>query len=111
MPDKIAIDLTDAELKFVQRCLNEACAGASSGEILRICGSSNEALRDVVAELADHHNLTEAQWRMVYDMVHATIYGLGQFELFLTGFTLPQAINFNLRIASRVWGVYGESRF
>ena len=67
-------------------------------------------LRPVVRQQAESDSefieLTETQWRVMYESLNAVIYGLGPVLQTCTGQHLHDACNLNLRICQNVWGVF-----
>ncbi|WP_390914178.1 hypothetical protein [Pseudosulfitobacter sp. SM2401] len=111
-----ALSLTIEQQRFVRSCFAEISSGGSTDVIQRAFGHPTLNIQSLKPHFETdaqlNISLTEIEWRSVYDLIHATIYGLGQFELAtLTGFDLQDAVNMNLMIASKIWGAYGESRF
>ncbi|MFT5650115.1 MAG: hypothetical protein ACJAXK_001305 [Yoonia sp.] len=111
------IRLLDEQLTLVKCALNEALHGGSTRAIQKTFGGTIHELKQL-EEIFEHASsetsilLKATQWRQVYDLIHATIYGLGHFEFSTnTGFPIEVALNTNLYIASKLWGVYGESKF
>ena len=51
--------------------------------------------------------LTDEEWRVMYESLNAVIYGLGPSELHtITGFTLQEACDVNIQICVAVWDAY-----
>ena len=114
MSRHISVRLSKDQMNFVRRSFAEV-GGGSSGEFLRIANRSKEDLEsagqefDVAISVSSIKvRMSEASWRTVYEVINATIYALGPFELStVTGFGLQEAAETNLRICSAVWGAYG----
>ena len=52
--------------------------------------------------------LPEADWRIIFDSVHAAMYALGPFEVpVILGSSLVELADINLAIAVGVWDAYG----
>lgn len=116
MQAPITLSLTALQIEFLQSCGREMLAGASATGIRRIFPGTADEIATLMplfaTESATDLVLPESDWRKIYDMIHAVIYGLGSSELqTLTGLTLTEAVNTNLTIASQIWGVYGGARF
>jgi len=111
------VNLSTDEHQFIGLCFNELLNGASSREMQNILGAQLGAATELASRLnlpvqGPFPPLNKADWRLIYDTINATIYALGEFELAtLTGFSLPDAVNTNLKITARIWGTYGESHF
>lgn len=116
----ISIHFSENEIGFIRACFREVLSGASTREMGKMLGDdlplADPILKKIDAQRstldAASLTLTKTEFQIVYDAVHAAIYGLGEFELTtLTGFPLNMAVNTNLKIAHRLWGVYGESKY
>lgn len=109
--------LKSEQFELIQSALREAQCGASSTAIQKTSGLSTDELRMLSASFMDHDPaqsllLPTNAGRNVYDLLHAVIYGLGPIEFqTLTGASIPVALNVNLTIASKLWGVYKGAKF
>ena len=112
------ISLSPLQIDFIVSCFRECLWGASSTEIQR---TSGVPVLQTAAFFEDHFAdagkfelgaITSKDWRMVYEVINGCIYGLGQNELTtLTGFELSEAINANLLITAKRWGVYEGGKY
>jgi hypothetical protein len=56
-------------------------------------------------------NLTGDEWRVMYELLNAVIYGLSPNELqTCTGHNLQEACHINLKICAAVWGAHGVGK-
>lgn len=103
--------MTDQQQRFVTQCCNEA-GGGSSKAFLAIAGHDESAIRSALDAFRANANssaiaLSEPTWRLLYDTVNATVFALGPSELTtVTGYSLEEAANVQLRICAGVWGAY-----
>jgi hypothetical protein len=112
--ETIRIPFTEREQRFLSFVFTEVFGGGSTQAIQTVLGDAVPGVRDLqpVVRLqskseTEFIELTESQWRVMYDSVNAVIYGLGPGELqTCTGQYLHDACNLNLRICSHVWGVF-----
>jgi len=110
----IKIEFEPKEQQFLAFVFMEVFGGGSTGAIQRVLGEHVEAARELEPVVkaqsesdSDSLELTESQWRIMYDSLNAVIYGLGPTELqTCTGRYLHDACNLILRICDAVWGVY-----
>lgn len=112
--NKIRIEFSPLGLSCLAFVFVEVFGGGSTTAIQRILGDSTEAARalePIVRTQADLNSpyleLTEAQWRTMYESLNAVIYGLGPAELhILSSDGLAEVADLNLIICSKVWGAY-----
>ena len=112
--ETIKIPFTEREQHFLSFVFTEVFGGGSAQVIQTVLGdavSGARELRPVVRRQSESETefieLTEPQWRVMYESINAVIYGLGPTELqTCTGQYLHDACNLNLRICSHVWGVF-----
>jgi hypothetical protein len=114
MNQPISVSLSAEQAEFIRSLVAEA-HGGSAKEYLRILNHSRgeldaaaEEFESALVTSSDHIRISETAWRILYDAINAAIYALGPFELStITGFSLREAAETNLRICSSVWGAYG----
>ena len=111
-----AFPLYDAEPRFLKACLREAEDGVSTPEIhsqLSDHDVTEEDLEVLAAFLKGMRtHISRRGLRTTYVLINACIYGLGAFEFqTLTGFSVADALNLNLRIAKTLYGCYDSARF
>lgn len=112
MQSSHSILLTEDEYGFINRCFAELLYGASAVAMKHVLGdetSQAEELKQLLSSrsASNFPALSKPSWRVIYNVIHAAIYALGDNELeTLTGFELNQAINTNLKITSQLWGTY-----
>ena len=112
--ETIKIPFTQREQRFLSCVFMEVFGGGSTRAIQTVLGdhvSGARELQTVVRLQSESENefieLTELQWRVLYESINAVIYGLGPNELqTCTGQYLHDACNLNLRICSHVWGAF-----
>ena len=112
--DTIKITFTKRQQRFLSFVFTEVFGGGSTQAIQAVLGdavSDARELRPLVRLQSESETefieLTETQWRVMYESMNAVIYGLGPGELqTCTGQFLHDACNLNLRICSHVWGVF-----
>lgn len=112
--EMIKIPFTEREQHFLSFVFTEVFSGGSTGSIQAVLGEQVPDARELKPAVQQHTQsdtefieLTEAQWRVMYESVNAVVYGLGPSELQIcTGQSLHDACNLNLRICSHVWGVF-----
>jgi hypothetical protein len=113
--NELTFKLSDEELEFLVACFREMLSGASSKEISKIAESDIERAKTICRKLPKESALVllhRDEWHTIFNVINATIYGLGQFELgTLTGFDVKDALNLNLKIAHRLYGVYDGAKF
>ena len=110
----IKIPFTEREQHFLSFVFTEVFGGGSTQAIQAVLGDAVPGARELrpVVHLqykseSEFIELTELQWRVMYESMNAVIYGLGPGELqTCTGQYLHEACNLNLRICSHVWGVF-----
>ncbi len=111
MSHEIGIKLSPEEASFLRSCLVEVWGGGSVKEISRIFNRDKTIAQNIHKQLkqpSESYQFSDTDWRIIYDAVNATIYGLGANELqIITGNSLIEAVNTNQKIASVVWGCYG----
>ena len=79
---------------------------------MAICGQSAsefDRVRDFIrgSQIADSVEMPVADWRIIFDAVHAAMYALGPLEVSsVLGSTLVELADINLRISVDVWGAY-----
>jgi len=110
----VSVELQLAQQQFIKQCFGERGGGSAdvhSAILNTPLETSNEAraaFGDAIDGSSTAVGLEPHTWRVVYDVVHATVYALGPFELpIVTGFSLEEAAEVNLRICVEVWGAYG----
>ena len=112
--ETIKIPFAGKEQHFLSFVFMEVFGGGSTRSIQTVLGeyvSDARELEPIVRQQAKSETkfieLTEAQWRVMYESMNAVIYGLGPGELqTCTGQNLHDACNLNLRICSHVWGAF-----
>ena len=112
--DTIKITFTKRQQRFLSFVFTEVFGGGSTLAIQAVLGdavSDARELRPLVRLQSESETefieLTETQWRVMYESMNAVIYGLGPGELqTCTGQFLHDACNLNLRICTHVWGVF-----
>ena len=110
----IRIPFTAREQHFLSFVFTEVFGGGSTQAIQAVLGETVSGARELQPVLrlqseseTEFIELTEPQWRVMYQSMNAVIYGLGPSELqTCTGQYLHDACNLNLRICSHVWGVF-----
>lgn len=112
------ISLSPLQVDFIASCFLECLWGASNTEIQLTSGAPvPQTTAFFETHFADAEKfevgaITSKDWRMVYEIINGCIYGLGQNELAtLTGFDLSEAVNTNLLIAAKRWGVYEGGKY
>lgn len=94
--------------------MNEVGGGSASAYVA-ICGhepSEFDRVRGSVrsSEVEDFLEMPAADWRIIFDAVHAAMYALGPLEVSsVLGSSLVELADVNLRISVDVWGAYGGS--
>lgn len=112
MPTPITVSLTDRQFGLIRSCISEA-GGGSASVFAAVCGqpaSAFDRVRDATRVLPAEGPvaLSESDWRVVFDAVHAAMYALGPFEVpAVLGSSLVELADINLRICIDVWGAYG----
>ena len=112
--ETIRILFTAREQHFLSFVFTEVFGGGSTQAIQAVLGDTVSSARDLWSAVrlqseseSEFIELTEPQWRVMYESMNAVIYGLGPGELqTCTGQYLHDACNLNLRICSHVWGVF-----
>ena len=115
----IAIPFNDREQRFLAFVYVEIFGGGSTEAMQKILGEQLEKARSLAPKIKDlasdetpYVELTAEEWRVMYDAVHAVIYGLGPHELSIcTGNYLREACDINLKICTAVWGAYGGMKW
>ena len=111
----IKIEFTKPEQRFLSFVFMEVFGGGSTRAIQSILGEPHVAAAKILGENvdqqakseADYIELSEPQWRVMYESLNAVIYGLGPCELqTCTGQYLHDACNLNMRICAHVWGAF-----
>ena len=117
----IPISLTVQAVRFILNALDEV-QGSCPSTFLKIAGHTEDTVLRVQAEFehacgangarfARPANvvLSEASWRIIFNVNEAAIYSLGPLELeTVAGCSLQAAAQVNLLICSSVWGAYGK---
>ena len=111
---EITIEFDAEAQRFLALVFVEVFGGGSTAAIQTILGDSVEAARELEPIVkaqwksdSGYLELTQSQWRIMYESLNAVIYGLGPTELqTCTGTYLHQAANINLKICSAVWGAF-----
>jgi len=114
MSHYISVTLSIDQIKFATGALAEMYGG-SADAFIKISNRSKSDLESAMQELEaiasgsnPHTRMAESSWRTIYDAINAAIYALGPFELTtITGFSLAEAAEVNLKICSSAWGAYG----
>ena len=111
----IKIEFNEREQWLLSFALMNIFGGGSTNMLQNILGKNVESARllesKVEVQVNRKHSsieLTSNEWRVMYESLNAVIYGLGPCELpTITGFTLQEAYDVNLKICVAVWGAYG----
>ncbi len=112
--ETIKIPFSQREQHFLSFVFVEVFGGGSTRAIQTVLGDHVSAARELQPLVrlqseseSEFIELTESQWRVMYESMNAVIYGLGPCELeTCTGMYLHDVCNLNLRICSHVWGVF-----
>ena len=112
--ETIKIPFAQREQHFLSFVFTEVLGGGSTRTIQTVLGDHVSGARELqpIVRLqfeseTEFTELTEPQWRVMYESMNAVIYGLGPGELqTCTGQYLHDACNPNLRICSHVWGAF-----
>lgn len=114
----IVIAFNENEQHFLTFIFVEVFGGGSTEAIQKILGNRVEEARDLEPKVRTQYcrklpsiELTADEWRVVYELLNAVIYGLGPSELHTcTGQSLQEACHINLKICVAVWGAHGAER-
>lgn len=110
----IRIEFNEREQYLLGFTFMTIFGGGSTTVLQNILGEYVEDARILESKVAaqvklKHRSIELAtdEWRVMYESLNAVIYGLGPSELHtITGFTLAEACDVNLKICSAVWDAY-----
>ena len=113
-PKIIKIAFSNEEQRFLSFVFTEVFGGGSTRSIQAVLGEHVAAAKELQPEIrrqyeadAEFFELTESQWRVMYESLNAVIYGLGPGKLqTCTGYFLHDACNLNLQICKHLWGAF-----